>query len=69
MIILFVFVLFCFAKVLDMQTWPIFEGNKWSNPKGASVHCVCYLHAFLSLNLGQAICWLILHTNPKSIMA
>ena len=39
---------FCFAKVLDMQTWPIFEGNKWSNPKGASVFCVLFfMHVYL----------------------
>ena len=65
------FVCFCFVlflpKYFDMQTWPIFEGNKWSNPKGASVHCLFFMHVYLEL--GQAICWFYLHTNPRSIMA
>ena len=37
---------FCFAKDTQHATWPIFEGNKWSNPKGASVHCVVHFHDF-----------------------
>ena len=31
---------FCFAKVLDMQAWPILEGNKRDYPRGASVNGV-----------------------------
>ena len=37
MIILICFVL---PKTLNMQAWPIFEGNKRDYPKGASVNCV-----------------------------
>ena len=30
----------CFAKELNMQAWPILEGNKRDYPRGASVNCV-----------------------------
>ena len=43
-------ILFCFAKDTQHATWPIIEGNKWSNPRGASVIGVVHFHAFLSLN-------------------
>ena len=67
MIIWFVFVL---PKTLNMQHCPFFEGNKWSNPRGASVIGVVHFHAFFVFELGQAICYFwFLHTNPKSIMA
>ena len=39
---------FCFAKVLDMQTWPILEGNKRDYPRGASVN---YVLIFMHLSL------------------
>ena len=41
---------FCLAKETQHATWPIIEGNKWSNPRGASVIGVVHFHAFLSLN-------------------
>ena len=44
------FELFCFAKETQHATWPIIEGNKWSNPRGASVIGIVHFHAFLSLN-------------------
>ena len=43
-------ILFCFAKNTQHATWPIIEGNKWSNPRGASVIGVVHFHALLSLN-------------------
>ena len=48
MIILICFVL---PKTLNMQTWPIIEGNKWIvTLGGASVIGVVHFHALLSLN-------------------
>ena len=55
---------FVLPKILNVQAWPILEGNKRDYPRGISVNCVLIVMHLSCIRL-SSVC-LCVATNPRS---